>query len=186
MKSGKNMSRIGKKPIIIPGKVEILKTDDVLTIKGPLGEIKRSFKNDIDIEIKDGYITLKPRNKTKEVSALWGTYSSHIQNMIEGVTKGFMKKLIIEGIGFKAQLEGINLVLSLGLSHNIKVEIPKDIKVQVEKNIITISGINKEKVGQFSAEIRGLKKPEPYKGKGIRYEKEVIRRKAGKKTAASS
>jgi large subunit ribosomal protein L6 len=186
VKYGKNMSRIGKKPIMIPGKVEILKTDDILIIKGPLGETKRFFKNDIDIEIKDGYITLKPKRKTKEVFALWGTYSSHIQNMIEGATKGFMKKLIIEGIGFKAQLEGINLVLSLGLSHHIKVEIPKDIKVQVEKNIITISGIDKETVGQFSAEIRGLKKPEPYKGKGIRYEKEIIRRKAGKKTAASS
>jgi len=180
------MSRIGKKPIIIPENIEISKTDDILTIKGPLGETKRSFKNDIEINIRDRQIFLRPKKKTKETSSLWGTYSSHIQNMLEGVTKGFVKKLIIEGIGFKAQLEGANLVLSLGLSHNIKVEIPKDIKVQVEKNIITVSGIDKEKVGQFSAEIRALKKPEPYKGKGIRYEKEVIRRKAGKKTVATA
>jgi large subunit ribosomal protein L6 len=180
------MSRIGKKPIMIPEKVEISKTDNLLTIKGPLGEIKRSFKDDIEIDIKDGQIFLRPKKKTKEISSLWGTYSSHIQNMIEGVTKGFLKKLIIEGIGLRAQLEGTNLVLSLGLSHPVKVEIPKDIKVQVEKNIIIVSGIDKEKVSQFSAEIRALKKPEPYKGKGIRYENEVIRRKAGKKTAATA
>ena len=108
------MSRIGKKPIIIPENIEISKTDDILTIKGPLGETKRSFKNDIEINIRDRQIFLRPKKKTKETSSLWGTYSSHIQNMLEGVTKGFVKKLIIEGIGFKAQLEGANLVLSLG------------------------------------------------------------------------
>lgn len=180
------MSRLGKKPIMIPEKVEVKKEDGLFGVKGPLGEIKRSFKNDIEIEIKEGLICLKPKQKTKESAALWGTYYSHLKNMIEGVTKGFQKKLLIEGIGFRAQLEGTKLVLSLGLSHPIKIEVPKDLKVQVEKNIITVSGVDKEKVGQFSAEIRALKKPEPYKGKGIRYEKEIIRRKAGKKAVATA
>lgn len=180
------MSRLGKKPIMIPEKVEVKKEDGLFSVKGPLGETKRSFKNDIGIEIKDGSIFLMPRKKTKETSALWGTYFSHIKNMIEGVTNGFEKKLIIEGIGYRVQLDGAKLLLNLGLSHPVKVDIPEGIKIKVEKNIISVSGIDKEKVGQFSAEIRALKKPEPYKGKGIRYEKEVIRRKSGKKAAATT
>jgi large subunit ribosomal protein L6 len=180
------MSRLGKKPIVIPEKVEVKKEDGFFSVKGPLGEIKRSFKNDIEIDIKERLIYLKPKQKTKESAALWGTYYSHLQNMLAGVTKGFKKKLLIEGIGFRAQLEGTKLVLSLGFSHPLKMEVPKDLRVQVEKNIITVSGVDKEKVGQFSAEIRDLKKPEPYKGKGIRYEKEIIRRKSGKKVVATA
>lgn len=180
------MSRLGKKPIIIPEKVEVKKEDGLFRVKGPLGETKKFFKNDIKIEIRDGSIFLTPVKKTKETSALWGTYFSHIKNMIEGVINGFEKKLIIEGIGYKAQLDGAKLSLNLGLSHPVKADIPEGIKIKVEKNIISVSGIDKEKVGQFSAEIRALKKPEPYKGKGIRYEKEVIRRKSGKKAAATT
>jgi large subunit ribosomal protein L6 len=186
VKSGNFMSRIGKKPILIPAGVEVKINDGVFSAKGPKGENSRIFKNDIDIAINDGIITLNPVRQTKELSALWGTYASHIQNMIKGVTDGFEKKLIIEGIGFKAQLDGANLVLSLGLSHPVKKEIPQGIKVTTEKSLITISGIDKEKVGQFSAEVRALKKPEPYKGKGIRYENEIIRRKAGKKATATA
>lgn len=180
------MSRLGKKPIIIPEKVEVFKNDGKIKIKGPQGEIERFFKEDIAVNIDNGKIILQLQKNTRQAMALWGTYASHLKNMIKGVTKGFEKKLIIEGIGFRAQLEGTKLVLSLGLSHPIKVEIPKDLKVGVEKNIITVSGRDKEKVGQFSAEIRALKKPEPYKGKGIRYEEEVIKRKAGKKVVATT
>jgi len=180
------MSRIGKKPIIIPEKVEVSEERGIVKVKGPGGELKRFFKSDIDISIDKGIITLKPVKNTKEVFSLWGTYASHLQNMIEGVTKGFVKKLIIEGIGLRAQTEGGDLVLSLGLSHPVRVKIPEGIKINVEKNLISVSGIDKEKVGQFSAEIRALKKPEPYKGKGIRYEDEIIRRKAGKKAVATA
>jgi large subunit ribosomal protein L6 len=180
------MSRIGKKPIIIPENVEVKLNDSILSVKGPLGELSRIFKKDIEVDIKDSLINLRPKKITREISALWGTYASHLQNMIKGVTNGFKKKLIIEGIGFKAQAEGTKLVLSLGLSHPVKVEIPEDLKIVVEKNLIVISGIDKEKVGKFSAEVRALKKPEPYKGKGIRYEDEIIRRKTGKKAVATT
>lgn len=185
MKCG-NMSRIGKKPIKIPEKVEVIKEGEIIKVKGPLGELSRIFKKDIEVDIKDDLIILKPKKITRETSALWGTYASHLQNMIKGVTNGFTKKLIIEGIGFRAQAEGTKLVLSLGLSHPVKVEIPEGLKIAVEKNLIIISGIDKEKVGKFSAEVRALKKPEPYKGKGIRYEDEIIRRKAGKKATATT
>lgn len=185
MKYG-SMSRLGKKPILIPSGVEVKISDGVFSVKGPLGETNKKFKEDIKIEIKEGSIVLTPQKNIKERFALWGTYASHIKNMIEGVTKGFEKKLIIEGVGFRAQIEGSNLALSLGLSHPVKTEIPKDLKVKVEKNVIIISGADKEKVGQFSAQIRALKKPEPYKGKGIRYENEIIRRKAGKKVATTT
>jgi len=180
------MSRVGKKPIKIPEKVEVVKDGEIVRVKGPLGELSRVFKKDIEIDIKDSLITLKPQKITRETSALWGTYASHLQNMIEGVTNGFIKKLIIEGIGFKAQIEGAKLVLNLGLSHSVKKEIPEGLKVAVEKNLIIVSGADKEKVGKFSVEVRALKKPEPYKGKGIRYEDEIIRRKAGKKAVATA
>ncbi len=185
------MSRLGKKPILIPEKVEVKIEDGVLAVKGPLGAISRNFKDDISISIKDGIIILEP-NKTKkirrqkEVSSLWGTYASHINNMIKGVVEGFSKVLAIEGIGFKASKDGSTLVLSLGFSHLVKVPIPQGIDLKVEKNIITISGFDKEYVGTFAAQIRDLKKPEPYKGKGIRYQGEFVRRKAGKKAATSA
>ncbi len=179
------MSRIGKKPILVPEKVDAKIDEGIFSVKGPLGELKRDFNiGGINIAIKDNFVILNPEKETKEISALWGTYASHISNMIDGVIKGFEKKMIIEGIGYKAQLEGNKLILNLGLSHPIKMEIPEGLKIQTEKNVIIVTGIDKEKVGQFSAEIRRLKKPEPYKGKGIRYEKEFVRRKAGKKAAA--
>ena len=180
------MSRIGKKIILIPDKVEVKIEKDNVHVKGPLGELIRHPNDKIKIEINDNKITLTPIDNSNETKALWGTQSSHLLNMINGVTKGFEKKLMIEGVGFKAQLEDQKISLSLGYSHPVKIDIPEGIKVQVEKNIINISGIDKDKVGSFTSIIRSLKKPEPYKGKGIRYIDEVIRKKAGKKAATAA
>ena len=180
-----NMSRIGKKAILIPDKVEVMQKDGAIKVKGPLGEMERNFKPDIDIMISDKSVNLKPKGAV-ESNALWGSYASHISNMIEGVSRGFEKKLVIEGVGFKAQISGGKLSLNLGLSHPVEVDVPAGINVKVDKNLITISGVDKEKVGQFSADIRALKKPEPYKGTGIRYEKEFIIRKVGKKAATAT
>lgn len=178
------MSRIGKKIITIPAKTEVKVVENTVSVKGPLGELSRTFSPGIKIEIADGKISFAPNSKNPNVSinSLWGTISSHVNNMVSGVNKAFEKKLIVEGIGFKADVVGSDLVFKLGFSHPVKIAIPKDLKVTSEKNIITVSGINKEFVGLYVAELRDLKKPEPYKGKGIRYEKEVIRRKEGKKT----
>jgi large subunit ribosomal protein L6 len=178
------MSRIGKKIIIIPAKTEVKVEGNTVTVKGPLGELSRTFRPGIKIELNEGKVSFVPvaKNLNTTISSLWGTVSSHVNNMILGVNKAYEKKLIVEGIGFKADVVGTNLVFKLGFSHPITVAIPKNLKVTSEKNVISVSGIDKEYVGQYVAEIRDLKKPEPYKGKGIRYEKEVIKRKEGKKT----
>lgn len=176
------MSRVGKKQINIPAKTEVLISGDNVTVKGPLGELKREFRSEVEIAINNGVVTLTPKRNSLDVLALWGTYSSHLQNMIAGVNKAFEKKLVVEGIGYKSEIKGKELVLALGFSHQIKVIIPDDLKVTAEKNIITVTGLNPEKVGQFAAKVRAFKKPEPYKGKGIRYDDEVIRRKQGKKS----
>jgi large subunit ribosomal protein L6 len=176
------MSRIGKKLITIPEKTEVKISGGDLTVKGPLGELKRNFSSDIVIKIEDGKVVLNPVRENIFLNSLWGTYASHILNMIAGVNKAFEKKLIIEGIGYKAEVKGDKLMFSLGFSHPVYVEIPKTLKVSSEKGTITVSGMDKEEVGQFVAKLRALKKPEPYKGKGIRYSDEVIRRKQGKKT----
>lgn len=181
------MSRIGKKIIQIPAKTEVTLENTsagvLLTVKGPLGTLAREFKNDIGIVVSANDITLTPVKETLASRALWGTYSSHIQNMINGVNTLFAKKLILEGIGYKSEVKGTNLQMALGFSHPVIVAIPADLKVTAEKNLITVSGMNKEIVGSFAASLRDLKKPEPYKGKGMRYEGEVIKRKQGKKTA---
>lgn len=177
------MSRIGKQQIVIPEKTTVTQTGSVISVKGPLGELTRDFPGDIAITISDKDITLKPSVESNFTKALWGTYASHIKNMVSGVNKLFEKKLIIEGVGFKFEHSGDNLILSLGFSHKVTVKIPKDITILVEKNKITVSGANKEATYLFAANIRELKKPEPYKGKGIRYHDEVVRRKQGKKSA---
>jgi large subunit ribosomal protein L6 len=177
------MSRIGKKIIAIPKGTEVSNSDGVFSVKGPLGTLTKKFKQDIEITIGTENVTLVPKRETLENKALWGTYASHIMNMIAGVTTPYVKKLIIEGIGYKSEVKGDNLVLALGFSHPVNVPIPKTLKVTAEKNIITATGIDKEVVGEFVASVRSLKKPEPYKGKGIRYEGEVVKRKQGKKTA---
>ncbi len=177
------MSRIAKKPIVLPAKTEASYSGGIMTIKGPLGTLTKYFKPNINILIEKDSITLTPAFESIETKALWGTYASHIKNMIAGVHKAYEKKLIIEGIGYKADVKGKELALALGFSHPISVPIPDDLKVTSEKNTVTISGIDCEKVGQFAAQVRALKKPEPYLGKGVRYSDEVIRRKQGKKAA---
>lgn len=177
------MSRIGKKIIKIPAKTEVSFASGLLTVKGPLGSLSKNFKNNIDIVVSGDEVTLTPKTLNLENRALWGTYASHIMNMIEGVNTPFVKKIILEGIGYKSDVKGTNLVLALGFSHPVNVPISQDLKVTAEKNLITISGMDKEKVGEFAASLRAMKKPEPYKGKGMRYDGEVIKRKQGKKTA---
>ena len=177
------MSRIGKKIIVIPAKTEISFVNGFFSVKGPLGSLSKTFKPEIEITVGAQEITLVPKKLTVETNALWGTYASLIMNMISGVNTLFVKKLIIEGIGYKSEVKGTNLVLALGFSHPVIVAIPEALKVIAEKNILTVSGIDKEALGQFVASIRALKKPEPYKGKGIRYENEVVKRKQGKKSA---
>jgi large subunit ribosomal protein L6 len=177
------MSRVGKQIIEIPEKTEVSLVDGLFTVKGPKAELKRLFKTVISIKIDGNKITLNPEKKDIATTALWGTYASHISNMIEGVTKGFTKKLILEGIGFKAEVVGTSLNMALGFSHPVKVELPAGVTVAIEKGVLTIAGADKEAVCQFAAQIRALKKPEPYKGKGFRYEGEVIKRKQGKKAS---
>jgi len=177
------MSRIAKKPIMIPAKTEASFSGGIFTVKGPLGTLTKIMKPHIKFTIENGGITIEPTNTSLQAKALWGTYASHIKNMISGVNKVYEKKLIVEGIGYKADIKGKDLVLALGFSHTITVPIPSDLKVTSEKNTVTISGVDIEKVGQFAAQVRALKKPEPYLGKGVRYSDEVVRRKQGKKAA---
>lgn len=177
------MSRIAKKPITIPAKTEASFSGGVMTIKGPLGTLTKTFRPYIGVVVENGAITLTLNSNTLQARALWGTYASHIKNMLAGVNKPYEKKLVVEGIGFKADVKGTNLVMSVGFSHPVTLAIPSDLKVTSEKNIVTVSGIDCEKVGQFAAVVRATKKPEPYLGKGIRYIDEVIRRKQGKKAA---
>lgn len=178
------MSRIGKKPIIIPEGVTATISDGGIFVKGPKGELRREIHPDISVEISEKEISIRPLRKTKRSAALWGLFRSLIANMVAGVQNGFEKKLEYEGVGYRASVDGGSLLLKLGFSHEVKVPKPDGITFAVEKNVITVSGINKEQVGEVAASIRALKKPEPYKGKGIRYQGEHIRRKAGKKAVA--
>lgn len=183
------MSRIGKKIIILPVNTEVKVFDGNVLVKGPLGELSRVLHQDLEVKIDGTEVSVYPRKTTLESRALWGTYASHITNMVSGVNKLFEKKLILEGIGFKSEVVGnpaktgtSKINLALGFSHPVVVEIPESLKVVAEKNVITISGSDKEAVGQFASKLRSLKKPEPYKGKGMRYSDEIIRRKQGKKS----
>jgi len=180
------MSRIGKKPIEIPKGVEVKKEGRSITVKGPKGELSREIREEIKVDIGDDKITLLPQVKTKKTEAFWGLSRSLIFNMVRGVSEGFEKKLEIQGVGYKGKIEQDELVLNLGFSHEIRIKPPEGIKFSVEKNIITVSGIDKEKVGQAAAKIRKIRPPDPYKGKGIRYLGEEIRLKVGKKAAVSS
>lgn len=183
------MSRIGKKPIKIPEKIELKLLADSIEVKGPKGVLQQSLVPEVLVEVKDNEAFVKVKNGAKKRErALWGLYRSLLNNMVKGVVDGFSKQLEINGIGYKAQVQGANLVLNVGYSHPVTYKIPEGITITIEKNIITVNGIDKQKVGQVAAEIRAIKKPEPYKGKGIKYLDEVIRRKAGKsvKGATSS
>ena len=175
------MSRIGKKPILIPEKVDVKISNGLVVVSGPKGELKRNVNSLIKIEIKDKEIVLNIKNEDDKLEkSLWGTERQLINNMIVGVNEGFSKKLEINGVGYRAATSGKSLTLSVGYSHPVEFKIPEGIDVSVEKNLITVSGIDKQQVGEISAQIRKIRKPEPYKGKGIKYVDEVIIRKAGK------
>ena len=179
------MSRVGKKPILIPGNVEVKIEGQKVMIKGPKGELQREIRPEIKVEMRGNEIFVSPQIETKRTKAFWGLTRALIANMIKGVTEGFEKKLQIEGLGFRASIEDENLLLHIGFTHPVKIKTPLGIKFSIEKNIITVSGIDKELVGQIAAKIRKIKPPEPYKGKGIRYLGEVIRRKVGKKVVTA-
>lgn len=181
------MSRLARKPIEIPENIEVKIEDGRVAVIGPKGELARNFKNNVINIFSEGRsVFVKPlkENNKKESKVLLGTYTSHIKNMIKGVTDGYEKKLIIEGVGYKAEMRDKNLVLSLGFSHPVNYSIPEGVLVIVEKNTIIVSGTDKDLVGLTASKIRMLKKPEPYKGKGIRYSNEIVKRKAGKKSGS--
>jgi len=178
------MSGIGKNPITIPANTQISVSEGVLTVKGPLGAITRPVHSMVSVTVEGEAVTVAPLNSSKLARSLWGTFASHIKNMIAGVNKKYEKKLTLEGIGYRVEVQGRNMKFLVGFSHPVILAIPDGIDVVVEKNQITVSGIDKDAVGQFSAVIRAVKKPEPYKGKGIRYDGEYVRRKQGKKASA--
>ncbi|MFA7654202.1 MAG: 50S ribosomal protein L6 [Candidatus Magasanikbacteria bacterium] len=181
------MSRIGKKIRTIPAGVTAEIKSDELVVKGPKGELKLIIHPRVTLVIANGTIAVQVANENlKKDRALWGTFSSIIENMLDGVTKGFKRQLEINGVGYKATMKGVNLVLDVGLTNAVEVKPVKDIKFLVEKNLITVEGVDKQVVGEIAAQIRAVKKPEPYKGKGIKYLEEVIRRKAGKTAAKAS
>lgn len=180
------MSRIAKQPIPLPAGVTAVFEAGEMVIKGPLGELKRRFRDDVKITITPEGVVVAPAHGSIFSGVLSGTYASHLRNMVLGVTKGFEKKLLIEGVGYRYAVNGDKVKLDLGFSHPVEVVIPAGLKVVVEKSQMTITGFDKELVGGFSAKIRSLKKVEPYKGKGIRYSDEIVRRKQGKKAGATS
>jgi large subunit ribosomal protein L6 len=177
------MSRLGKQTLVLGAGVTVAQTGDTYVVRGPKGELTKTFLPNVIITIDDSGVTFAPKKDDLFSRSLWGTYASHMRNMVKGVTEGFSRKLILEGVGFKSEVKSTNLELALGFSHPVVVAIPEGLTVTAEKNNITITGIDKEIVGQFAAKVRALKKPEPYKGKGFRYEGEVIRRKQGKKAS---
>ncbi len=175
------MSRIGKKPIEIPAGVDVKLEQDQIIVKGKNGELKQEILPIVKVEVKDNQILLKVKDpEDKRQKALWGLFGSLIKNMIIGVTEGYEKKLEVVGVGFKVNLQGDTLVLNVGYSHPVEFKLPKGISANVEKNTISISGIDKQLVGETAAQIRRIRKPEPYKGKGIKYADEIIKKKVGK------
>jgi len=180
------MSRIGKQPVVIPQGVTIsVGIDNVVTVKGPKGELKETIDRDITVEVIDGHVTFNRPTDQGRHRALHGLYRSLVSNMVKGVTEGYQKKLELVGVGYKAVHQGNILDLALGFSHNIIFEVPAELKVATAQEkgqnpMITLDGIDKQLVGQVAAKIRGLRKPEPYKGKGVKFAGEVLRRKAGK------
>lgn len=176
------MSRLGKQPIQVPSNVEVTFAAGVLTVTGPKGTLQRPVTDDVAVTIDGKTVAFAKAKDTKRASALWGTYAAHMRNMVMGVTEGFKKVLEIEGVGYRAEAQGGNKIkLLVGFSHPVELTAPEGVQVATEKGTITVTGIDKEVVGQFAADIRKVKKPEPYKGKGIHYQGEYIIRKQGKK-----
>jgi large subunit ribosomal protein L6 len=179
------MSKIGKKIITIPQGIEVKLEGDKLEVKGPKGTLSLEINRQIKLEIKDGEITTSRLRNSKAANALWGLTRALVNNMIIGAKEGYEKKLELQGVGFRMSLQGKKLVMALGFSHPVEVAIPEELTVKIEENnTLSISGSDKQKVGQFAANIRALKKVEPYKGKGFRYQGEKVRRKVGKKAGA--
>lgn len=175
------MSRIGDKPITIPDNITVTKSGDDVVVKGPKGELTQSLPKGINVEIKDTTLTVSRANNQRQLKALHGLIRSLIQNMITGVDTGYQKKLELVGTGYRAKKQGDNLIVTVGYSHPVIVEPLAGIKLDLEgETVIVVEGINKQTVGLMAANIRNIRKPEPYKGKGIRYQGEIIRRKAGK------
>ena len=182
----KTMSRIGKKPIEIPQGVKVEVSEKEIKVTGPKGVLTQFMHPEIKVEMQDGKVLVAPKSElSKKGRGLWGLYRALIANMVEGVSKGFEKKLEIEGVGFKAAVDAEGITLNVGFTNPIKIKKIEGVDFLVEKNVITVSGINKERVGHIAALIRKQKKAEPYKGKGIKYQGEIIRRKEGKKVVAS-
>ncbi|MEZ0208711.1 MAG: 50S ribosomal protein L6 [Candidatus Paceibacterota bacterium] len=177
------MSRIGKQQLNIPAGVEVTFDAHAVRVKGPKGELVRELRDEVAFKNENGIITSEPRRNDKFSRSLWGTYMSHLKNMITGVVTPFEKKLLVEGVGFKWDVKGSDLNLALGFSHPVVMKIPEGLTVVAEKSALTITGVDKEMVGLFANKVRQNKPPEPYKGKGIRYSTEVVRRKQGKKSA---
>ena len=176
------MSRIGKKPVTIPSGVTANIEGAILSVKGPKGTLSMPMREEISYVLEDGGISVNPANETKRARAFWGMQRTLVQNLITGVSDGFTKKLLITGVGYRAAAQGRNLKLQLGYSHDVNIDVPEGIEVKTPDNTtIEISGSDKQMVGQLAAEIRQWRKPEPYKGKGIKYDGEFIFRKEGKK-----
>lgn len=181
------MSKIGKQPIVLPAGVTVEISGKTVTVVGPKGTISRTFSDKVMLEEKEGSILVSVGNeKTKETMALWGTTRALIANMVTGVTYGWTKQLELVGTGFRAEVAGSTLTLTLGFSHPVKMEAPEGISFKVEKSIVTVEGIDKDLVGRIAASIRRIKPPEPYKGKGVKYVDEIIRRKPGKAAAKAT
>jgi len=174
------MSRLAKKPIAI-GKANVSVEGGVLTIKGTKGTLTKRVHPTIDIAISPEGVMVTPKDASRLAKALTGTFASHVKNMAQGVETPYVKKLIMDGVGYKMEVKGKDVVLTVGFSHTVPLAIPEDVAAKVEKNVMTLESANKESVGQFAANVRRVKPPEPYLGKGIHYEGEVIRRKQGKK-----
>jgi large subunit ribosomal protein L6 len=176
------MSRIGKHPVPIPDGVKVALAGQTVTVSGKLGDLERTLPKEVLLAQDHGAITVQPRGESKRARAMWGLSRTLVANMVDGVSKGFTKKLLISGVGYRAAVDGKIVNLQLGYSHDIKYAVPDDIDVKCETpTAITITGADRPRVGQVAAELRGFRLPEPYKGKGIRYDDEVIRRKEGKK-----
>jgi large subunit ribosomal protein L6 len=176
------MSRVGKNPVAIPAGVQAAMAGQVLNISGGKGKLSLPISGDVTATIADGHITIAPKDESKRARAMWGTTRALVNNMVTGVSAGFTRQLEINGVGYRAAVQGHNLQLQLGYSHDILYPIPQDIQIACERpTLIAVSGADKQRVGQVAAEIRAYRGPEPYKGKGIKYSDEVIRRKEGKK-----
>lgn len=180
------MSRIGKQPVVIPQGVTVTLSDGVAYAKGPKGEMSQAIHRDIKVDIADNEIVCSIERPSKEATSLWGTTRALLANLVQGVNEGFQKQLELHGVGYRANVKGKNLELALGFSHPVLIEAPENITFVVEKDLITITGIDAQAVGQVAAEIRAVRPPEPYKGKGVRYKDEIVRRKVGKVVGAAS